>query len=105
MRPEILGWTSSLILLATLSAQTWKLYRTRSNEGVSKWLYLGELAAAAGFVAYSALLGNAVYVTTNALGVVTSLLGLAFYVRNRHRGLARTTRFSRGHRTWRRRAT
>jgi MtN3 and saliva related transmembrane protein len=92
MRPEIIGWTSSVILLVTLAAQTRKLYRTRSNQGVSKWLWIGELAAAIGFMTYSALLRNAVYITTNALGVVTSLLGLAFFLRNRRFENASVTR-------------
>jgi len=83
MSAELIGWASSLILLLTLGAQTRKLYRTRSNQGVSRWLYVGELAAAVGFTTYSALLHNAVYITTNALGVLTSLFGLGFYLRNR----------------------
>lgn len=83
MSADVIGWASSLILLLTLGAQTRKLYRSRSNQGVSKWLYIGELAAAAGFTVYSALLHNAVYITTNALGVLTSVFGLAFYIRNR----------------------
>jgi uncharacterized protein with PQ loop repeat len=83
MRPEIIGWTSSAILLVTLAAQTRKLYKARSNQGVSKWLYIGELLAATGFMVYSALLHNAVFTTTNALGVVTSLFGLGFFIRNR----------------------
>jgi uncharacterized protein with PQ loop repeat len=83
MRPEIIGWTSSVILLVTLAAQTRKLYKARSNQGVSTWLYVGELAAAIGFTVYSTLLHNAVFITTNALGVLTSLFGLAFFIRNR----------------------
>jgi MtN3 and saliva related transmembrane protein len=91
MRPEIIGWASSIILLVTLAAQTRKLYQTRTTKGVSNWLYIGELGASAGFTAYSALLHNAVYIAANALGVVTSLLGLAFFIRNRRverRGVA-----------------
>jgi len=87
---DVIGWASSVILLLTLGAQTRKLYRTRSNDGVSKWLYIGELAAAVGFTIYSALLHNAVYITTNSLGVLTSLCGLSCFIRNRH-PLARQT--------------
>ena len=83
MKPDLIGWASSLVLLATLSVQTYKSYKVRSNTGVSKWLYIGELVAASGFTVYSAMLRNAVFVTTNALGVVTSVIGIALYVRNR----------------------
>jgi hypothetical protein len=32
---------------------------------------------------YSVLLHNAVYITTNSLGILTSMLGLGFFIRNR----------------------
>jgi len=83
MRPDLIGWASSAVLLATLAAQTWKQYRSCSTGGVSKWLYAGEIAAAGGFVAYSALLHNAVYVVSNALGVATAIVGLLIFARNR----------------------
>src|SRR5207237_1892279 len=66
MRPELIGWASSLILLVTLLKQVWKQYRARTVEGVSKWLYWGQTAASGGFVAYSALLPNRVFLVPNA---------------------------------------
>lgn len=83
MGREVIGWASSLVLLLTLAAQTRKQYRSHTTKGVSRWLYLGELVAAAGFVVYSALLHNVVYTVSNALGVVTALVGLVIFARNR----------------------
>jgi MtN3 and saliva related transmembrane protein len=85
VNPELIGWASSLILLATLAVQTAKLYRSESNRGVSKWLFIGELAASSGFTVYSALLHNRVYLVANALGAVTAVIGLVIYFRNRRR--------------------
>ena len=83
MSRDLIGWASSVILLLTLAAQTWKQYRTSSTKGVSRWLYVGEIAAAIGFVVYSALVHNRVFVVANALGAVTALVGLVIFARNR----------------------
>jgi MtN3 and saliva related transmembrane protein len=85
MSRDLIGWASSFVLLLTLATQTWKQYKSGSTRGVSKWLYIGEMVAAGGFVAYSVLLRNPVYVVSNALGVVTSLCGLVIFARNRQR--------------------
>jgi len=50
---EILGWASSLILLATLVKQVYKQWNDGSSEGISKWLFIGQLAASVGFTVYS----------------------------------------------------
>jgi uncharacterized protein with PQ loop repeat len=83
MRPDLIGWASSAILVLTLTVQTWKTYRSCSTKGVSKWLYVGEIAAATGFVAYSALLRNRVFVVANVLGALTAIVGLVIFARNR----------------------
>ena len=85
MYRDLIGWASSLVLLATLAVQTVKLYRSESTRGVSKWLYVGELAASCGFTVYSALLRNWVYLFANAAGVTTAVCGLCIYARNRSR--------------------
>src|SRR6185369_1020571 len=85
MPPEVIGWASSVVLILSLVTQTWKQYRSESTRGVSKWLYIGEVVAAGGFVAYSAMLHNVVFVVSNSLGVVTGLCGLLIYARNRRR--------------------
>lgn len=76
---EILGWTSSLILLATLVKQVHKQWRDGTSEGVSKWLFIGQLAASIGFTSYSYLVGNWVFVVTNGLLTLNNIAGIAIY--------------------------
>jgi MtN3 and saliva related transmembrane protein len=43
----------------------------------------GQIAASSGFIVYSGLLGNRVFVVTNALILVTAIAGEAIFLRNR----------------------
>ncbi len=73
---EIIGWTASLVLLATLIRQIVKQAQSDENaEGVSRWLFLGQATASALFVVYSILLDNWVFIVTNGCILVTALLG------------------------------
>ena len=49
MIPDIVGWGSSAILLATLISQIYKQWEKGSVKGVSKWLFIGQLATSVGF--------------------------------------------------------
>lgn len=80
---DLIGWTSSLILLLTLMRQVYTQWRTRSTAGVSKWLFVGQLAASSGYVLYSFLLHNWVYVSSNIAILMTALVGEGIYIRNR----------------------
>jgi len=82
---EILGWASSLILLATLVKQVHKQWREGTSEGVSKWLFTGQLAASVGFLIYSYLVGNWVFVVTNGLLTINNMAGIAIYYHFRRR--------------------
>ncbi len=82
---EILGWVSSFILVLTIGKQVYKQWKEGSSEGVSKWLFLGQLAASTGFTIYSWLVGNWVFVVTNALMLMNGFLGLAIVYRHRRR--------------------
>jgi uncharacterized protein with PQ loop repeat len=82
MNPEILGWASSMILLATLLRQVYRQYRERSTQGVSSWLFIGQLTASTGFLIYSYLLKNWVFVFTNAALLLTAIIGQMIYQRN-----------------------
>jgi uncharacterized protein with PQ loop repeat len=82
---DLLGWASSFILLLTLIRQVYTQWRSGSVAGVSKWLFVGQLAASTGYTLYSWLLHNWVYVTSNVAILVTALLGEAIYLRNRRR--------------------
>jgi MtN3 and saliva related transmembrane protein len=88
---ELIGWVSSAILVLTIAQQVAKQWREGSSEGVSRWLFVGQFAASAGFTIYSVLVRNWVFVVTNALMLGNALLGLFIVLRHRrlHRRAAR----------------
>lgn len=75
MPPEVIGWAASAILLATLIRQIVTQLRDRSARGVSRWLFVGQIAASVGFVTYSALVGDWVFIVTNACILATAIVG------------------------------
>ncbi len=76
------GWTASAVLLATLARQILVQWRERSTEGISSWLFIGQLGASVGFVAYSWLVHNWVFVATNSAIVLTAIVGQMVFRRN-----------------------
>ncbi len=86
-----MGWLSSVILLVTLARQVAKQWQEGTSEGVSRWLFIGQTAASAGFTVYSALLRNWVFVVTNALILVDAILGVIIVRRHRRRRPADTS--------------
>ncbi len=80
---ELIGWGSSLILLLTLMRQVYTQWRTHATAGVSKWLFIGQVAASVGYVVYSYMLHNWVYVSSNIAILATALVGEGIYLRNR----------------------
>ncbi len=76
---EIIGWASSLILLATLIKQVYKQWSDGTSEGISKWLFIGQLGASVGFTIYSYLVGSWVFMVTNALLTVNNIIGITLY--------------------------
>jgi uncharacterized protein with PQ loop repeat len=94
MLTDLIGWAATGILLATIARQVYTQWRERSTQGVSRWLFIGQLAASTGFLAYSLLLGNWVFVVSNAALLVTAGIGQWIFWHNRRReerqgGLAR----------------
>ena len=85
MATDFIGWAAALVLLAALGRQVYAQWRDGTSAGVSKWLFVGQFAASSGFVVYSWLLGNWVFVTTNALILLTAILGQIIHWRNRRR--------------------
>lgn len=83
---EFIGWSASVILLITIISQIRKQWRTGSNKGVSKWLFVGQVASSIGFTVYSVLTGDAVFIVTNALLLLSNLAGVYIYFRNREGG-------------------
>ena len=80
---EIVGWASSVILVITIARQVYKQWHEGSSEGVSSWLFVGQMAASLGFTIYSWLVGNMVFVVTNSLMLLNALAG--FWIVRRHR--------------------
>lgn len=72
---DAIGWGSSLILLLTIGRQVYKQWAAKSCEGISVWLFVGQLTASCGFTVYSVLVGNWVFVVTNALMAVSAIFG------------------------------
>jgi uncharacterized protein with PQ loop repeat len=82
---EAIGWISSLILVLTIGKQVFKQWKEGSSENVSKWLFIGQLAASLGFTIYSWLVGNWVFVVTNAIMILNGLAGLFIVLHHRRR--------------------
>lgn len=76
---EIIGWASSLVLLLTLVKQVHKQWTDKTSEGISMFLFIGQVLASVGFTVYSVLLGNWVFIVTNCLLVINSIFGICFY--------------------------
>jgi len=85
MLTEAIGWLSALVLLLTVGRQVYTEWRTRSTAGLSRWLFIGQVAASLGFTVYSVMLENWVFVFTNLMLLLTAIVGQCIYLRNKHR--------------------
>ncbi|HEX8140864.1 MAG TPA: hypothetical protein VF544_25075 [Pyrinomonadaceae bacterium] len=82
---EVIGWASSFILVLTIARQVYKQWQEGTSEGVSKWLFIGQMMASSGFTLYSWLVHNWVFVVTNALMLANGLAGLFIVLHHRRR--------------------
>ena len=82
MSPDWIGWAASAVLLATLIRQVVVQWRERSTDGVSSWLFVGQLTASTGFTLYSWMVDNWVFVVTNIALLITAIAGQLIYRRN-----------------------
>ena len=82
---EAIGWFSSFVLVLTIGRQVLKQYREGSSEGVSKWLFIGQMTASGGFLLYSWLVKNWVFVVTNGLMLLNGLAGLMIVQHHRRK--------------------
>jgi uncharacterized protein with PQ loop repeat len=80
---ELIGWASSFVLLATILRQVYIQWKTRSDAGVSQWLFVGQLTASTGYTVYSLMLHNWVFVCSNAALLVTAVVGQIIYAKNK----------------------
>jgi uncharacterized protein with PQ loop repeat len=78
---EIVGWVSSIILLLTLVKQVYKQWKDGTSEGISKWLFVGQLAASVGFTVYSIQTGSMVFAVTNSMLTINNIIGIYLYFR------------------------
>ena len=85
MWQEAVGWISSLVLVVTIGKQVYKQWKEGSSENVSKWLFVGQFAASLGFLVYSWLVRNWVFVFTNGFMLVNALAGLFITLHHRRR--------------------
>lgn len=82
---EAIGWLSSVILVLTIGKQVYKQWHEETSEGVSKWLFVGQISASLGFTVYSWLVRNWVFVVTNSLMLLNGVLGLLIVLHHRRR--------------------
>jgi MtN3 and saliva related transmembrane protein len=85
MMTELLGWLSSFVLVLTIGRQVHRQWRSGHSEGVSIWLFVGQMIASAGFTIYSALVDNWVFVVTNALMLVFAIAGVLIVTSHRRK--------------------
>ena len=90
LSPDVLGWLSSFILVLTIGKQVFKQWRSGSSEGVSSWLFVGQMAASTGFTLYSWLIQSWVFVVTNFLMLCSAVVGFAIVRVHRRRGMSRS---------------
>lgn len=76
---EAIGWASSIILLIVLIKQVHKQWKEGTSEGISSWLFIGQLLASIGFTIYSFSVGNWVFTITNALLTINNIIGICLY--------------------------
>ena len=72
---DLVGWLASAVLIATLIRQIYKQWRSDQIQGVSRWLFIGQITASLLFILYSALVGDAVFIVSNALILATGITG------------------------------
>jgi len=72
---EVIGWVSSFILFLTVSRQIYKQWQSGTSEGVSMWLFAGQIAASLEFAIYSYLVWNPVFIFTNVLMILNGIVG------------------------------
>lgn len=82
---EVIGWSASAVLVLTIGRQVYRQWQAGTSRGVSKWLFIGQITASSGFLVYSWLIGDAVFLTTNVLLLVAAVAGLAILMWHRRR--------------------
>ena len=82
---DLIGWTSSLVLMFTICWQVYRQWQKGTSEGISTWLFIGQIISSLGFSIYSWMVGNMVFVVTNALLLLSAIVGLSVVLYHRRR--------------------
>jgi uncharacterized protein with PQ loop repeat len=85
MSPELVGWVAVAILFATMTGQAWTEWRDRVKKGINPWFFIGQVAASVAFIAYSAMVGNTIFVVGNTLVLAAAVAGGAILLWNKKR--------------------
>lgn len=85
--PHWIGLLATAMLITTLCAQTVKQWRECSTKGVSRWFFLGQVSASAGFITYSWLIGSVLFTVANTLVLASAFAGYVVLRLNRRRKL------------------
>jgi MtN3 and saliva related transmembrane protein len=80
-----LGIVSALLLVGTLCWQLRAQWKKGSSEGVSRFLFFGQLGASTGFAIYSARIGDGVFVATNIAAGLAAIVGVVLTLLLRRR--------------------
>jgi MtN3 and saliva related transmembrane protein len=87
-----IGIGSALVLVATLLWQLHAQWARGTSEGVSRWLFVGQIAASTGFAIYSASIGDGVFVATNIATGASAIAGVILTQLLRRRARTREPR-------------
>jgi MtN3 and saliva related transmembrane protein len=83
--PDVIGWVSTAVLLATICRQVYSQWKSKATAGVSRWLFVGQISASIGFAWYSYQLHNWIFLFSNSAMLVTAVAGETIFVSNRRR--------------------
>ena len=72
---QLIGWAAVTVLFATMAGQAWKQWRDRVKHGISKLFFWGQMASSSLFLAYSAMVGDQVFVVGNTLVLAAAVAG------------------------------
>jgi uncharacterized protein with PQ loop repeat len=82
---QVIGWAAVSALFFTMAVQAWKQWRDNVKKGIGKSFFVGQIAASALFLVYSAMLGDRVFVVGNALVLTAAIAGGSILWWNRTR--------------------
>jgi len=72
---QIVGWAAVSALFLTMAGQAWKQWRDRVKHGIGKFFFVGQIASSVLFLAYSAMVGDRVFVVGNTLVLAAAITG------------------------------